>query len=378
MLEENYRADMYYYRVTISDIFQTKRRKREAEINEKEDEEDEEEEEYYDFWADEYDDYTRTPTVQRKPRIDFDKYRRNSSERGDTDSLPRSIYCDLVTTLNTKCGLSSLLEIWRYEDDSIQTTTEQEILEAVNELTHSPWYGYKADYTSLLGGVERDSAGRVVRARTALMVWSVTVPEEVELDTSQGSGVELELADFTTLAWEKSLIETTLNMTAENITILLNSARSYGDISNEAIGADMFLLFGGYVLMFFYTVVMLGSLNTVEIKLYLSVSGMVCIGMGISIALSLSSAIGYFWTPMHPALPLLCLGIGIDDMFVIMQSVSNIKKDPTLCHLSTEEKIALALKHAGVSVTVTSVTDVFAFAAGSVTVSYCVEGVIIF
>ena len=41
--------------------------------------------------------------------------------------------------------------------------------------------------------------------------------------------------------------------------------------------------------------------------------------MGISVAVSLSSLLGFSWTPMHPALPLLCLGIGIDDMFVIMQ-----------------------------------------------------------
>ena len=217
--------------------------------------------------------------------------------------------------------------------------------------------------------MERDRAGRVVRARTALMAWTITVPDGLELDTSQGSGVELELADATSLAWEKALIETTLNMTAENVTILLNSARSYGDISSEAIGSDMFLLFGGYILMFLYTVAMLGRLNSVEVRLYLSVSGLVSIGLGISIALSLSSALGYFWTPMHPALPLLCLGIGIDDMFVIMQSVYNVNKDPNNSHLQTEERIAVALKHAGVSVTVTSVTDVFAFTVGSVTVS---------
>ena len=277
--------------------------------------------------------------------------------------------------------MSSLLEMWRYEQQTIQTTTEEEILSAVNNLTHSPWFGYETDFSNLLGGVERDRAGRVVKARTAMMVWSITVPEEVELDTSQGSGVELELADATTLAWEAALIDTTLGMKAENITILLNSARSYGDISNEAIGSDMFLLFGGYLLMFVYTVVMLGSLNTVEVRLYLSVCGLVCIGMGISLALSLSSALGYFWTPMHPALPLLCLGIGIDDMFVIMQSVNNVKKDSSLRHLTTEEKIATALKHAGVSVTVTSVTDILAFGIGACTImpglsSFCMTAAI--
>ena len=73
---------------------------------------------------------------------------------------------------------------------------------------------------------------------------------------------------------------------------------------------------------------------------------------------------------MHPALPLLCLGIGIDDMFVIMQSLSNVKNTKELSHLSSDEKIAHAMKHAGVAVTVTSVTDVFAFAVGAVTVRY--------
>ena len=58
----------------------------------------------------------------------------------------------------------------------------------------------------MLGGVERNSSGHVVSAKTALMIWSVTVPDDVEIDTSQGSGVELELADATTLAWEKRFI----------------------------------------------------------------------------------------------------------------------------------------------------------------------------
>ena len=355
------------FRLPVTDIFQTKRKKREAE--EKDDND-------YNVWYDYDYDNDHSAPVSIKPRIDFAKYSKgkSSGEKNDTrdttDSLPWSIYCDLVNTLDSKCVMASLLEMWRYEAETIKTTTQEEILAAVNDLSHSPWTGYKTDFTSLLGGLERDTRGQVVAARTAMMVWSITVPDDVELDTSQGSGVELEFADATTLAWEAALIETTLGMKAENITILLNSARSYGDLSDEAIGSDMFLLFGGFVLMFVYTVVMLGSLNTVEVRLYLSVSGLVCIGMGISIALCLSSALGYSWTPIHKALPLVCLGIGIDDMFVIMQSVNNVKKEAALNQLSIEEKIALALKHAGVSITVTSVTDVFAFAVGAVTVGF--------
>ena len=135
-------------RLPIADIFQTKRRRRRRREAERYNETSSEEEDY-DFWADEYDDYDLTPVISIKPRIDFAKYskKEDSSDSGTEDSLPRDIFCDLVNTLNTKCGMSSLLEMWRYEEDIIKTTTEEEILEAVNNLTHSPWYGYEANYT---------------------------------------------------------------------------------------------------------------------------------------------------------------------------------------------------------------------------------------
>ena len=103
------------------------------------------------------------------------------------------------------------LNVSRYNPEHIKTTTSDEILLAINKLERSPWYGYNTNYTSLLGGVTRNSSGHVVSAKTALMVWSVTVPDDVEIDTSQGSGVELELADYTTLAWEKKFIGISIN-----------------------------------------------------------------------------------------------------------------------------------------------------------------------
>ena len=76
-------------------------------------------------------------------------------------------------------------------------------------------------------------------------------------------------------------------MTSEDLLILPNAARSYGDISAGAIYSDLLLLFGGYMLMFIYTIMMLGRINIVEIRMMLSVAGMVSIGMGISIAISI-------------------------------------------------------------------------------------------
>ena len=109
--------------MAITDIFQTRRKKREAETKAEEEEEDDYDYDY--VWYD-YDSEGSTP-VSIRPRIDFAKYsgdnRRDTTET--TDSLPRSIWCDLVNTLDSKCGEASLLEMWRYEEETIKTTTQE-------------------------------------------------------------------------------------------------------------------------------------------------------------------------------------------------------------------------------------------------------------
>ena len=42
-------------------------------------------------------------------------------------SVPTSIYCDLVSSLASRCAEFSLLEIWRYNPDLIRTVTDQEV-----------------------------------------------------------------------------------------------------------------------------------------------------------------------------------------------------------------------------------------------------------
>merc|ERR1719283_107188 len=100
-----------------------------------------------------------------------------------------------------------------------------------------------------------------------------------------------------------------------------------------------------------------------EVRLYLSVAGLTSIGMGMVVSVGLASILGFPYTPMHAILPFLCLGIGIDDMFVIMQCWKNLRVDPGT---SIEEKMGLTMAHAGVSITITSITDIFAFGVGGI------------
>ena len=59
--------------------------------------------------------------------------------------------------------------------------------------------------------------------------------------------------------------------------------------------------------------------------------------------------------------------VGIDDMFVIMACWEDLSKEQK--QLPVPEKMGLMLKHAGVSITITSFTDILAFIVGSSTVS---------
>ena len=69
------------------------------------------------------------------------------------------------------------------------------------------------------------------------------------------------------------------------------------------------------------------SLYFIELppRAYLAVAGIFSVVMGVMTSLGLSSALGFPFTTIHGILPFLALGIGIDDMFVIMQCLNNIK-----------------------------------------------------
>ena len=56
-------------------------------------------------------------------------------------------------------------------------------------------------------------------------------------------------------------------------------------------------------------------------------------------------------------------------MFVIMACWYNLHKDATIAKRPLPERLGLTMQQAGVSVTVTSVTDILAFGIGACTVS---------
>ena len=88
---------------------------------------------------------------------------------------------------------------------------------------------------------------------------------------------------------------------------------------------------------------------------------------------SICFILGWKKAEVHDAMPILMLGIGVDDMFVICNAV-----DQTKMTLPPAQRIKQAMRHAGPSISITSLTNALAFLAGSVSSIIAVQSFCIF
>ena len=233
-----------------------------------------------------------------------------------------------------------------------------EVLTTINE--KKPGFNPK-DH---LGQIEYSSTNKSIIIRAQAM--KLTIIGEME-----GTGVDDSVMDF-----ERSLAE--LVKERKNVPGMKAYAftqTSMGDEVGEGIANDKTLLISGYALIFVYFIINLGRMNSVEQRFWLSVTGIIAIVMGIATAFGLAALIGVFNTDLNMLLFSLVLGIGIDDMFVIMQAFENLSPQDKKMILA--KRLGLTMKHAGVAITITTITDLLAFAIGASTVipalaSFCI------
>ncbi|WAR23982.1 PTHD3-like protein [Mya arenaria] len=156
------------------------------------------------------------------------------------------------------------------------------------------------------------------------------------------------------------------DISRDNSSNIVAARATFDDEAMGALSSDVNLLSIGFSLVFIYLSFSIGKYSWVEQKIWLAFSGLLSIGLAIIFTYGIGFATGIMFGPIHQILPFMLLGIGVDDMFVIMESLRQLS--PQERSLPVEERVGLMLKHAGVSITVTSVTDIVAFAIGGSTV----------
>lgn len=157
-----------------------------------------------------------------------------------------------------------------------------------------------------MGGVEYDQNGRVKSARATILYWL--------LKKSNPHSPE----------WEVEFIEKVLHSNRTlppGMELYAVTLRSYQDMLHEVVNSNMIVLFCGMSLITIYVIVMIGRCNAIQQRIYLSLMGIFVVGQAILSSYGVCYYMGFLYGPIHPILPFLLLGIGVDDMFIIMQSL---------------------------------------------------------
>ncbi|KAG0721720.1 NPC intracellular cholesterol transporter 1 [Chionoecetes opilio] len=291
--------------------------------------------------------------------------------------VDKTTYNEFYRIMPTACLEISLLEMWGYNATRLAALADHDVIHAINTVTLSATFSYPMKFTELLGGVTRNASGHVVGARTALtfLMMQVTRSRIDHADITNQAGLGEE-ADPEVMAWEGEYIAYLKNVNVTgDLEVYFQAQRSFGEISEKTIFGDVFFLVCGNVILFMYVQLMLGKFNMVENRPVLSILGMLTTYMAVAMAFGLCSAAGLLYGPIHNILPLLMIGLGVDDMFVIVQCWQNL--DHQERQLKLRQRMGQALRHAGVAITVTSMTDCAAFLIGATTVlpalrSFCI------
>uniref|UniRef100_A0A1B0D602 SSD domain-containing protein n=1 Tax=Phlebotomus papatasi TaxID=29031 RepID=A0A1B0D602_PHLPP len=296
--------------------------------------------------------------------------------------LSPQIYCPLINALPLGCYQQNLLELWKFDREKIANLTREDILTTVNTVTVSPFSGHFTNFSSFLGGIERNSSGHIVSAKGIMSRWFLYMNyltlNPQEQGNMAGTG---EWASEETLIWEEEFLHVLnkldKNLTSDNFSVFYMTEKSFGDISGASMFQDIDKLMIGMIIVFIYMQSVLSKFSWIELRLMLGSMGLLTVGMAFISGCAICSLLGVSYGPVHTSLPFLLLGLGVDDMFVMMACWRKVQNAENAKDLTLPDRLGLMLRHAGASITVTSLTDIVAFLVGSTTVlpslqSFCI------
>ena len=150
---------------------------------------------------------------------------------------------------------------------------------------------------------------------------------------------------------------------------------SFNSEFDRAVSGDTIFFVGALAIMMVYCIISLGKINScVEGRKFLAAMGIVSVLLAIGVAIGLGGLLGVGFTSVTQIVPFLALGVGVDDMYVLMRAYDQT----AWLKGNVELRTAKALQQGGGAIMVTSLTSMLAFACGASTVIpairwYCIN-----
>ena len=212
-------------------------------------------------------------------------------------------------------------------------------------------YGFQT-----LGKAEYDaSTGEITEARAIKGIWNLK-PCDADETTCPSDQFQKEYI---------KVMEVHAKSKESEAQVTFQAGISLGEALNEAIAADLPLVGASYLIMVVFCCFSLGEglrKGAAGRRSSMSLGGgaVFTVFMSTIAGYGISAGCGVWFTSLHSLLPLLLVGIGIDDAYVIVNQFK-LTRDT----LPLEERIAATLRNCGMAILYTSLTDFIAFFLGS-------------
>jgi hypothetical protein len=148
--------------------------------------------------------------------------------------------------------------------------------------------------------------------------------------------------------------------------IYLQAFRSLDDELLRAVSGDIVLFALTMNIMCTFCCIILGRTcggRCMSSRFLLANGGIGIVMFAMIAGYGLSAGLGFAFTQLQQVLPFILIGIGVDDMVIIVSAFDRVTKEHP--GMSIEERVGKAYARCGLSISLTSATDVMAFILGS-------------
>jgi predicted RND superfamily exporter protein len=249
------------------------------------------------------------------------------------------------------CVHRTVLDFWHRNETLLKRGFRHGIHSFVNTNATSA-AGIPIKESSVLGEVVRDADGVVLKAKTLKSSWLLSPGS-----TTISAVKDWEL-QFEALAAKFRIDELGGADLVFVTTDSLERELELAGKDNIKLGAA-----GTILILLFLMSLMVNTQDSVKSSAGLAIGGLICILLSMLAGVGLALHLGVLFTPITLIILFLVLGVGVDDMLLMMACF-----DATDVELPLVERNAEAMGTAGVFVTVSTMTTVLAFLAGSASI----------
>ncbi|XP_071791021.1 patched domain-containing protein 3-like [Asterias amurensis] len=258
------------------------------------------------------------------------------------DSVDTFYFVDICVKWNNTCNENAILSVYDYNSSMLQ---------AIN-LTYPVYSSNKK--TVFFGG---ELGGVKFKSNLSDEVLSAEVMQLSYILRHQDS-----MDDQRSALWEDEFLQVVeaFNSTEIRVTRQVSSTlETELDKASSNVIKDFSITF---TLLITFSICSCVMLDWVRSKPWLAGCGVISAGLAVLSSFGLMGYIGVPYINVVGSAPFLIIGIGVDDMFIMVAAWRQ-----TDVRLPVEERMRYAFSEAAMSITITSITDALAFGIGAIT-----------